>query len=91
MNPFDVLGLPPTATLEEVRRAYRALAKQHHPDVCKDPAAEDRMKQINAAYEMLTKEPIPDPMPVMQQRFIIIVRPVQSQYYNSSTGYYTSF
>jgi len=55
-DPYSVLGLAPGASDEEVRKAYRALAKKYHPDLNPgDPSAAERMKQINAAYEQITK------------------------------------
>jgi molecular chaperone DnaJ len=54
-DPYEVLGLRRDASPEEIRRAYRHLAKQHHPDVNKDdPAADHRFKDINEAYEVLS-------------------------------------
>ncbi len=51
---YDVLGIDRNATADEVRRAYRRLAKSHHPDLNRDdPEAETRFKQINEAYEIL--------------------------------------
>ena len=54
-NPFEVLGLKGTATPEEIRSAYRSLARQCHPDMIQDPVlkqeAQDRMVQLNLAYE----------------------------------------
>ena len=54
-NPFEVLGLPPTAGAEEVRTAYRRLVKQCHPDKFQDPeqrkAAQQKMVTLNLAYE----------------------------------------
>ena len=59
MNPYEVLGVSPNATQEEIRAAYIKLVKKYHPDRYQDSAlkkqAEDRMKRINAAYDMLTK------------------------------------
>ncbi len=52
MNPYDVLGVSPNASDEEVTRAYKALAKRYHPDLNPDnPSAADRMGQINRAYD----------------------------------------
>ncbi|MBR3334591.1 MAG: DnaJ domain-containing protein [Clostridia bacterium] len=54
-NPFEVLGLKGTAAPEEIRSAYRALARQCHPDMIQDPAekesAQRRMVALNLAYE----------------------------------------
>src|SRR5690606_35171674 len=51
---YDVLGVPRTATQEEIQRAYRRLARRYHPDVNKDPSAEDRFKEISEAYHVLS-------------------------------------
>jgi len=51
---YETLGVPKTATDEEIRSAFRKLARKHHPDVAKDKkAAEEKFKQINEAYEVL--------------------------------------
>ena len=51
---YEILGVPRTATQDEIQRAYRQLARQHHPDVNKDPGAEDRFKEISEAYDVLS-------------------------------------
>jgi curved DNA-binding protein len=51
---YEILGVPRTATQDEIQRAYRTLARQHHPDVNKDPGAEDRFKEISEAYDVLS-------------------------------------
>ncbi|MBO0869211.1 MAG: molecular chaperone DnaJ [Micromonosporaceae bacterium] len=53
---YGVLGVPRTASAEEIKRAYRKLARQFHPDVNPDPAAQERFKEINAAYEVLSDD-----------------------------------
>jgi len=51
---YQVLGVDRTATQDEIQRAYRKLARAHHPDVNKDPAAEDKFKDISEAYDVLS-------------------------------------
>ena len=53
-NPYNLLGVPSTASAAEIQKAYRKLAKQHHPDLNPgDKAAEDKFKEISAAYGLL--------------------------------------
>ena len=51
---YVVLGVERTATDAEIKRAYRKLAQQWHPDVNHDPTAHDRFKEINEAYQVLS-------------------------------------
>jgi curved DNA-binding protein len=51
---YEVLGVPGDADAEQIQRAYRTLARRHHPDVDKSPGAEDRFKKINEAYTVLS-------------------------------------
>jgi curved DNA-binding protein len=53
---YEVLGVPRTATQEEIQRSYRKLARKFHPDVSKAKDAEEKFKEINEAYEVL-KDP----------------------------------
>jgi len=59
MNPYEVLGVKPGATQDEIKSAYRKLIKQYHPDKFIDNPlknlAEDKMIEINEAYDSLTK------------------------------------
>ena len=52
---YETLGVPKTATSDDIRKAFRKLARQFHPDVAKDKkTAEEKFKQINEAYEVLS-------------------------------------
>ena len=51
---YQVLGASRTASQEEIQRAYRKLARAHHPDINHDPAAEERFKEISEAYQVLS-------------------------------------
>jgi curved DNA-binding protein len=53
---YDALGVSRDATTDEIRTAYRRLARENHPDVNKDPAAADRFKDISEAYDVLRDE-----------------------------------
>lgn len=51
---YEVLGVGRTAGEEEIRKAYRKLARKYHPDINKAPGAEDKFKELNEAYEVLS-------------------------------------
>ena len=51
---YETLEITSSASEAEIKKAYRKLARQYHPDVNKDPDAEEKFKEINAAYEILS-------------------------------------
>ncbi len=59
-DPYKVLGVSPSATDEEIKDAYRALAKKYHPDQYADSPlkdlADEKMKEINEAYDTITEQ-----------------------------------
>jgi molecular chaperone DnaJ len=51
---YDVLDVARNATDDEIKKSFRRLARQYHPDVNKDPGAEEKFKELNEAYEVLS-------------------------------------
>ncbi len=51
---YETLGVSESASAEEIKKAYRKLARKYHPDINKDESAVDKFKEINAAYEVLS-------------------------------------
>ena len=56
MDYYETLGVPRTASADDIRKAYRKLARKHHPDLNPgDKAAEDRFKKVQEAYDVLSE------------------------------------
>lgn len=53
---YETLDVSADASAEEIKKAYRRLARKYHPDINKDAGAEEKFKEINAAYEILSDE-----------------------------------
>ncbi len=53
MDPYKILGIDRNASDDEVKKAYRKLAKRYHPDVCKEKDAEVKFKEVQNAYDMI--------------------------------------
>ncbi|OIW19218.1 hypothetical protein TanjilG_20343 [Lupinus angustifolius] len=53
---YSTLGIPKSASVKEIKAAYRKLARQYHPDVNKEPGATEKFKEVSAAYEVLSDD-----------------------------------
>lgn len=55
-NYYEILGVSRDATDEQIKKAYRKLARKYHPDVSKEADAQERMQEVNVAYDVLSNE-----------------------------------
>ena len=55
-NYYEILEVSKDATQDEIKKAYKKLAKKFHPDINKESGAEEKFKKINEAYEVLSDE-----------------------------------
>ena len=53
-NYYDILGVSKNASKSDIKSAFRKLSKKYHPDVCKEEGAEEKFKEINEAYTVLS-------------------------------------
>ena len=53
---YETLEVNDNATAAEIKKSYRKLARKYHPDVNKDKGAEEKFKEINAAYDVLSDQ-----------------------------------
>jgi hypothetical protein len=54
-NAFEILGIPPSSSIKKIKRQYRELARQFHPDINPEPETHKRFEEINRAYEFIIK------------------------------------
>ena len=56
MSLYDILEIKPTASEQDIKKAYYNLSKKYHPDKCKDPNATQKFQEVNSAYQILSDE-----------------------------------
>ena len=59
-DPYEILGVSPSAPAEDIKVAYRKAARLYHPDKNPDPAAADRFRSIQSAYDLLRQRNLID-------------------------------
>ena len=53
---YKILGVSNTASADEIKKAYRTLAKKYHPDLNKEPGADQKFKDVQEAYDILSDD-----------------------------------
>ena len=83
LNPFIVLGIPETSSLEEAKSAYKKLVLKHHPDVSKSQETSDRFREITEAYGMVKQRLVSrESLGIPQEEGFVSKRPK----YNGTVG-----
>ena len=83
---YQVLGVSRDASAEDLQQAYRKLARRNHPDVNKDPAAEDRFKEINEAYHVLADPKLRERYDRYGPQFRSVPEDVDEQFAGAGAG-----
>ena len=79
-NYYEMLGVHKSATAEEIKKAFRRLAREHHPDVSDHDGAEERFKQLNEAYAVLSD-------PQKRQTYDLYGHEAAGSRYGNGSGY----
>ena len=66
---YKILGVERSADQESIKRSYRKLARKYHPDVSKEPNAEDKFKELGEAYEVLYVQWLEDTIQMVSEQF----------------------
>ena len=70
-DPYEILGVSPSAPTDDIKVAYRKAARLYHPDKNPDPAAADRFRSIQSAYELLADDARRRDYDLLRQRNLI--------------------
>lgn len=95
MNPYKILGIDQSISLDDLKTAYRLKAKETHPDANpNDPKAKEKFQEVQAAYEMLAKvlsmkqvEQRPQDIYVDTRDYIIVEYTFRGSFNTSSTSW----